>query len=114
MAWVSVQMELYWLLIQQIIACRFSISSLWLQCAVLQNAVLVFVVARFEVPPLQMFRPDGCWLRSFGSFGAELGQLKYPNAVAADESGRIVVSDNWNHRVQVIPLCPVDCVELRQ
>ena len=49
-------------------------------------------------------------MRSFGTFGAESGQLKYPNAVAADASGRIVVSDNWNHRVQVIPPCRVKYV----
>ena len=58
---------------------------------------------------MQVFDADGHWDRSFGTFGADLGQLKYPNAVASDTSGRIVVSDNWNHRLQVvlqIPQCP--------
>uniref|UniRef100_A0A7S0QYN1 SMP-30/Gluconolactonase/LRE-like region domain-containing protein n=1 Tax=Cryptomonas curvata TaxID=233186 RepID=A0A7S0QYN1_9CRYP len=67
----------------------------------LDGTVLVADTANHRV---QVFRPDGCWLRSFGAFGAESGQLKYPNAVAADASGRVVVSDNWNHRVQVISL----------
>lgn len=44
---------------------------------------------------------DGKLLSEFGREGQEKGELAYPNSVAEDARGRIIVSDGNNARVQV-------------
>jgi DNA-binding beta-propeller fold protein YncE len=40
-------------------------------------------------------------LYSFGSFGLEGGEFRFPASVAVDSSGRIYVADRENYRVQI-------------
>jgi sugar lactone lactonase YvrE len=48
---------------------------------------------------IQVFGPDGAFLRSFGSFGSGEGQFYEPRGVAVDAQGNIYVADTWNARV---------------
>ncbi|MCK4871657.1 MAG: hypothetical protein KAS72_02920 [Phycisphaerales bacterium] len=40
-----------------------------------------------------VFTPDGEIVRMFGSYGTELGQFIYPNAIAFDRTGKVFVSE---------------------
>ena len=42
---------------------------------------------------VQVFRPDGTFLRSFGSAGAQFGQFSRPKGIAADKQGNVYVVD---------------------
>jgi sugar lactone lactonase YvrE len=42
-------------------------------------------------------------VRTIGSEGSGAGQLQYPDGVAIDGDGRIVVCDTLNYRLQVLP-----------
>ncbi len=46
--------------------------------------------------------PDGKLLRQFGREGAGDGEFSYPNGIAVDKSGRILVADSNNARVTVL------------
>ena len=41
---------------------------------------------------------------SFGQFGSQPGQFKYPQGVAVTQDGNIVVADSYNHRLQVLTM----------
>ncbi|NLX44247.1 MAG: TIGR03663 family protein, partial [Chloroflexi bacterium] len=49
---------------------------------------------------VQVFDPQGQFVRSMGSQGSELGQLQEPWGVAVCDDGTVYVADTWNHRVQ--------------
>jgi uncharacterized protein (TIGR03663 family) len=59
---------------------------------------------------VQVFNPDGSFLRQFGSTckldtkegcqGDGRGQFNEPWGIAVDQEGNVYVSDTWNHRVQ--------------
>jgi uncharacterized protein (TIGR03663 family) len=59
---------------------------------------------------VQIFNPDGSFLRQFGSTckldtkegcqGDGRGQFNEPWGIAADQDGNVYVADTWNHRVQ--------------
>ena len=44
---------------------------------------------------------DGAWLGSFGSPGAEPGQLMTPHSIAVDAKDNVYVADRGNRRIQV-------------
>ena len=48
-----------------------------------------------------VFTPAGKKLRSFGSYGSDDGQFKFPEFLAVDRDGNILVVDVGNHRVQM-------------
>ncbi|MBX6313404.1 MAG: hypothetical protein IRY99_10885 [Isosphaeraceae bacterium] len=50
---------------------------------------------------IQVFSPEGKWLRQWGGCGSEPGQFLKPRALAIDEEDRIYVADSCNHRIQV-------------
>ncbi len=50
---------------------------------------------------IQVFGLDGTFLRAFGGFGTEPGQLIEPVGVAVDEAGTIYVADSGNARISV-------------
>ncbi|WP_374686840.1 flippase activity-associated protein Agl23 [Promineifilum sp.] len=52
---------------------------------------------------IQVFDADGTYLRGWGSFGAEPGQLNEPWGLAVDEAF-VYVADTWNHRIQKFTL----------
>ena len=61
-----------------------------------------FYVAEYgENDRIQVFSPDGEWLRQWGGHGYEPGQFLRPRAMAIDENDRIFVADSCNHRIQV-------------
>jgi hypothetical protein len=45
--------------------------------------------------------PDGRWLKSWGSFGSQPGQLNQPHSIAVDGNDRVYVADRNNRRIQV-------------
>jgi sugar lactone lactonase YvrE len=49
---------------------------------------------------IQVFGPDGAWLRTIGSAGSGDGQFNEPRGVAVDGKGNLYVADTWNARVQ--------------
>mgnify|MGYP000911940349 CR=1 FL=1 len=61
-----------------------------------------FYVSEYgENDRIQVFSPEGKWLRQWGGHGDEPGQFLKPRALAIDEKDRIYVADSCNHRVQV-------------
>ncbi len=50
---------------------------------------------------IQVFTPDGKFLREFGKPGTKLGELSYPYDVAVDKAGNIFVCEFGNSRIQV-------------
>jgi sugar lactone lactonase YvrE len=48
---------------------------------------------------VEVFGPDGKFVRAFGSFGGGDGQFNEPRGIAADTQGNIYVADTWNARV---------------
>jgi DNA-binding beta-propeller fold protein YncE len=61
-----------------------------------------FYVAEYgENDRIQVFSPEGKWLRQWGGHGYEPGEFLRPRALAIDGEDRIYVADSCNHRVQV-------------
>jgi DNA-binding beta-propeller fold protein YncE len=61
-----------------------------------------FYVAEYgENDRIQVFSPDGKWLRQWGGHGYEPGQFLRPRALAIDGRDRLYVADSCNHRIQV-------------
>lgn len=61
-----------------------------------------FYVSEYgENDRIQVFSPEGRWLRQWGGHGFEPGQFLRPRALAIDEQDRIYVADSCNHRIQV-------------
>ncbi len=53
---------------------------------------------------VQVFDPEGRFLREFGGRGRAPGQLEEPVGVAVSSEGEVYVADFWNQRVQVFSL----------
>ena len=61
-----------------------------------------FYVAEYgENDRIQVFSPDGKWLRQWGGHGTAPGEFIKPRALAIDGRDRLYVADSCNHRVQV-------------
>lgn len=61
-----------------------------------------FYVAEYgENDRIQVFSPEGKWLRQWGGHGYEPGEFLRPRALAIDENDQIYVADSCNHRIQV-------------
>ena len=50
---------------------------------------------------VQVFDPNGSFLREFGGAGTEAGQMDEPVGIAVSATGQVFVADTWNRRVQV-------------
>jgi DNA-binding beta-propeller fold protein YncE len=50
---------------------------------------------------IQVFSPEGAWLRQWGGHGYAPGEFLKPRALAIDDDDRIYVADSCNHRIQV-------------
>jgi sugar lactone lactonase YvrE len=68
---------------------------------VLDRAGNFYVAEYGENDRIQVFAPDGKWLRQWGGHGFEPGEFLRPRALAMDERDRLYVADSCNHRVQV-------------
>jgi DNA-binding beta-propeller fold protein YncE len=61
-----------------------------------------FYVSEYgENDRIQVFSPEGKWLRQWGGHGYEPGEFLRPRALAIDDQDRIYVADSTNHRIQV-------------
>jgi DNA-binding beta-propeller fold protein YncE len=61
-----------------------------------------FYVSEYgENDRIQVFTPEGKWLRQWGGHGYAPGEFLRPRAMAIDEHDRIYVADSCNHRIQV-------------
>ena len=61
-----------------------------------------FYVSEYgENDRIQVFSPEGKWLRQWGGHGYEPGQFLRPRALAMDDQERLYVADSCNHRIQV-------------
>ncbi|MFO0890828.1 MAG: NHL repeat-containing protein [Isosphaeraceae bacterium] len=61
-----------------------------------------FYVAEYgENDRIQVFSPEGKWLRQWGGHGYEPGEFLRPRALAMDEDDLLYVADSCNHRIQV-------------
>jgi DNA-binding beta-propeller fold protein YncE len=61
-----------------------------------------FYVAEYgENDRIQVFSPQGKWLRQWGGHGYEPGEFLRPRAMAIDEDDRLYIADSCNHRIQV-------------
>jgi DNA-binding beta-propeller fold protein YncE len=61
-----------------------------------------FLVSEYgENDRIQVFSPEGKWLRQWGGHGFEPGEFMKPRALQIDEKDRLFVADSCNHRIQV-------------
>lgn len=61
-----------------------------------------FYVAEYgENDRIQVFSPEGKWLRQWGGHGYAPGEFLRPRALAMDDQERLYVADSCNHRIQV-------------
>ncbi len=64
-----------------------------------------FYVAEYgDNDRIQVFSPEGKWLRQWGGHGYEPGEFLKPRALAIDERERLYIADSCNHRIQVFDL----------
>jgi sugar lactone lactonase YvrE len=61
-----------------------------------------FLVADSGNQRIQAFDSLGNFLAEFGSFGSGAGQFNNPQGLAVDNSGRVIVVDQGNNRLQVL------------
>lgn len=69
--------------------------------AVIDSQGLFYVSEYGDNDRIQVFSPDGQWLRQWGGHGYEPGQFLRPRAMAIDARDEIYVADSCNHRIQV-------------
>ena len=50
---------------------------------------------------IQIFNPDGTFIRCFGRWGSGAAEFKGLEGISVNSSGKILVADRENHRVQV-------------
>jgi len=61
-----------------------------------------FYVSEYgENDRIQVFSPEGKWLRQWGGHGYDPGEFLRPRAMAIDDQDRIYVADSTNNRIQV-------------
>jgi DNA-binding beta-propeller fold protein YncE len=64
-----------------------------------------FYVAEYgDNDRIQVFSPEGKWLRQWGGHGYEPGEFLKPRAMAIDENDRLFIADSCNHRIQVFDI----------
>jgi DNA-binding beta-propeller fold protein YncE len=68
---------------------------------VLDKAGNFYVSEYGENDRIQVFSPDGKWLRQWGGHGYEPGEFMRPRALAIDNDDNIYVADSTNNRIQV-------------
>jgi len=50
----------------------------------------------------QLFELNGKFVGKFGTKGCNSGEFNYPRSVANLSNGRIVLCDEYNHRIQIL------------
>ena len=69
--------------------------------AVIDRAGNYYVAEYGENDRIQVFAPDGTWLRQWGGHGTAPGEFLRPRAIVIDDQDRLYVADSCNHRIQV-------------
>jgi len=69
--------------------------------AVTDSQGLLYVSEYGDNDRIQVFSPQGTWLRQWGGHGYEPGQFMRPRALAIDPNDELYVADSCNHRIQV-------------
>jgi DNA-binding beta-propeller fold protein YncE len=69
--------------------------------AVVDGAGCLYVAEYGENDRIQVFDPEGRFLRQWGGHGFEPGRFLRPRAIAFDRRGLLHVADSGNHRIQV-------------
>jgi DNA-binding beta-propeller fold protein YncE len=62
-------------------------------------------LANRESHEIEVFGPDGTFVTRWGKLGSTLGKFKFPQGVAFDEAGRLLIADSGNNRIQ---RCTID------
>ena len=71
-------------------------------CDVVCDRAGNFYIADYgENDRIQVFSPEGKWLRQWGGHGYGPGEFLRPRALAIDEDDQIYVADSGTHRIQV-------------
>ncbi len=71
-------------------------------CDVVCDKAGNFYIADYgENDRVQVFSPEGKWLRQWGGHGYGPGQFLRPRALAIDDDEQIYVADSGTHRIQV-------------
>ena len=68
----------------------------WVAIDAVGNIVVTFADS------ICLFSPTGTQLATFGSQGSANGQFNLPSGIAINSSGKIIVSDHNNNRIQII------------
>ena len=68
---------------------------------VIDKAGCFYVTEYGEHDRIQVFSPEGRWLRQWGGHGYEPGEFLRPRSLVIDEEENLYVADSCNHRVQV-------------
>ena len=68
---------------------------------VIDRAGNYYVAEYGENDRIQVFAPDGKWLRQWGGHGYGPGEFLRPRALAIDSDDHLYVADSCNHRIQV-------------
>ncbi|MBH98306.1 MAG: 6-bladed beta-propeller [Rhodospirillaceae bacterium] len=61
----------------------------------------IFVSDGYLNSRIAKYDKHGNWIKSWGSYGSEIGQLNLPHSMDADREGNLYVADRTNRRVQV-------------
>jgi len=51
---------------------------------------------------IDVFKPDGRFVRTMGKIGSDLGEFRFPYGLDMDSKGRLVVCEFGNNRVQLV------------
>ncbi|KAI8484260.1 hypothetical protein Bbelb_380450 [Branchiostoma belcheri] len=59
------------------------------------------VLLTYGTKTIQKYNPSGVKILEFGTYGKGKGQLRSPRGICLDTSGRIIVANQMNHRVDM-------------
>ena len=68
-----------------------------------------YFVSDFDGNCIKVFSEQGDFLHQFGRAGTGDGEFDCPAGLAVDKSGRLVVCDSYNHRIQLFQLDGTFC-----
>lgn len=71
----------------------------------------VYVLSRLPWGRVERFGRDGVWKSGFGETGSGRGQFQWPEDIAVDSTGRVLVADTNNDRIQIFSAADDTAVE---
>ena len=61
----------------------------------------IFISDGYLNSRIAKYDKHGNWLKSWGSYGSEIGEFNLPHSIQADRTGNVYVADRSNRRIQV-------------